>query len=276
MTKPSTPTVRVEQVKLTPALAEEYLKHNTHNRMVKPSKLNELIGAIKRGEWFVNGEAIKFAEDGTMLDGQHRCMAVIESGEAIDTMVVHGLPRETQETMDRGARRSLADALHLRGETSVTNLAATINLIHRWVEQSDSPQELRNRQVPTTVQAMTFFYSKREGIIEANRRGLNYRSKFPVKIPASVVSACWYVFSQIDQEDAEFFFDRFAHGTELRSDSPIYALRRTLIAGSVDYDSIKIHALIIKAWNLYRRGDTVTLLVWKQGGAQPEAFPTPM
>jgi hypothetical protein len=71
---------------------------------------------MRRGEWRVNGEAIKISRDGKILDGQHRLMAVLEADVAIETLVITGLEPEAQETMDQGRARSLADVFKLRGE----------------------------------------------------------------------------------------------------------------------------------------------------------------
>jgi hypothetical protein len=35
-------------------------------------------------------------------------------------------------------------------------------------------------------------------------------------------------------------------------------------------------AIMIKAWNAYRRGDSIGLLSFKSGGAKPERFPEPV
>jgi len=37
-----------------------------------------------------------------------------------------------------------------------------------------------------------------------------------------------------------------------------------------------IIALVLKAWNAYRSGETIQLLRFKVGGAHPEKFPEPI
>ena len=45
----------------------------------------------------VNGEPIQIAEDGTLLNGQHRLNAVIESGATVPMLVVRGLPKRRDD-----------------------------------------------------------------------------------------------------------------------------------------------------------------------------------
>lgn len=35
-------------------------------------------------------------------------------------------------------------------------------------------------------------------------------------------------------------------------------------------------ATALTEWNAYRRGDTISQLKWRRGGAKPEAFPEPV
>lgn len=270
-------------MKITPKIADTWLAKNTHNRTLRERKVVTLAAAMTRGEWVVNGEAIKWSNpdltDGeeVLLDGQHRLWAVSTSGVTIESVVAYDVDPNAQETMDMGARRSLADALKLRGEVNTPALAATINLLHRWRVQTSSEIGLRNRPVPTIQQAIAYLYEDHDGIVESVRFGTNFVHNFPVNLPASVICSSHYVLTSIDEdgEDAELFFDKFRYGTELKSSSPIYALRRTLTASRVEYDSYKIHALIIKAWNAFREGKDVAMLTFKAGGAQPEEFPEP-
>lgn len=65
--------------------------------------------------WKMNGEAIKFSNTGRLLDGQHRLLACVESGCSVRTLVIRGLPEDTQETMDAGKSRTMANVLELKG-----------------------------------------------------------------------------------------------------------------------------------------------------------------
>src|SRR3990172_2754159 len=82
----------LEVVEITPDLAARWLLSNTHNRTMKVKAIARYAADIRSGAWYVNGETIKFAADGTLLDGQNRLRACIEAGRAFTSVVVRGLP----------------------------------------------------------------------------------------------------------------------------------------------------------------------------------------
>src|SRR5690625_2666804 len=90
MTQP-TPNIRVNVVTITPQLAEQLLGKNPNNRKISRTNYNTVRRAIEHGEWELNGEAIKLSQDGTVLDGQHRLMAVRDTGISIQSLLIEGL-----------------------------------------------------------------------------------------------------------------------------------------------------------------------------------------
>ena len=97
-------------------------------------------------------------------------------------------------------------------------------------------------------------------------------------LSATVVAALWVAFAQIDNEDAEYFFDRLVDGVELEAGSPIRVLRSSLEVLSKqkgERNRVYLSALTIKAWNAYREGRSISLLKFRPGGSKPEPFPEP-
>ena len=113
--------------KITHALIYESRNHNAKdrrkddgreqgNRPLRTSCIERYADIIKRGQWELNGETIKFDTSGTLLDGQHRLSAVILAGMPIKSYVIRDLPRKVFDTLDTGKGRTGADVLSLRGE----------------------------------------------------------------------------------------------------------------------------------------------------------------
>lgn len=260
-----------EIVTITPAIATEWLGHNTHNRVIRNGRIEELVGAILRGEWYMNGDSIRFALDGSLLDGQHRLWAVVLSEKPIETLVVWDLPPEAQDTMDQGARRSLGDVLRLRKEDNAASLAAALNLQWRW----DQGVVRNATRKPTVAQAVAVLDANptiRAAVAGSTRLGRRF------KLSISVLSVCWYQFSCLDSEAADEFFTRLFEGAGLEPGSPILALRTWLerhMGAGARANALMAHALIIKAWNAYREGRHVENLLWRAAGANAEPFPTP-
>lgn len=64
------------------------------------------------GRWVAGtGDAIRFNRRGQMIDGQHRCLAVIESGVTITVTIIEGLDDEVYLVLDKGRKRTAADTI---------------------------------------------------------------------------------------------------------------------------------------------------------------------
>jgi hypothetical protein len=275
MPKNTVPAQRGPQYKVTdvtPAIAEEWLSQNTHNRNLREAAVDAYARDMAAGNWTENGEAIKFAADGTLLDGQHRLWAITQSGVTIRLLVVTGLEFGSQETMDDGRKRTLADALTLRKETNAVQLAAITRRSLMWTQGI-----YRNvgSRPPTNSECLQFFEAHPE-LRDSTSVAVSLRKA--VALPSSVVGLTHWVFSGIDGEDADWFFERLGTGANLPQYHPVLTLRKKAREASESPGRVPedmLLAFTIKAWNAYRDGEEVRLLRFKPGGANPEKFPTP-
>ena len=271
-------TVTTTMTTVTPEQASEWLANNTHNRKLRTHQVAAMVRDIQEGRWKWNGDSIKFAKDGTLLDGQHRLHAIVESGQPIEMLVINGLDKATQATMDTGAKRSGADVLKLNGEKNYTVLAAALRSAILW------DAGIRNmgggNRVTTNGDLVDYLEAHPEmrNHVEAYntlRRGL--------RLPASVGVTAIKLFTEIDAEDAKYFFDRLASGEGLYRGEPIFEARRLLKEDEATTSNTRAGrtstwkmAILIKAWNKYRNGETIKQLSYRPGGANREKFPEPI
>lgn len=103
--------IKLEQI--TPVIAKRMLENNTTNRVIRMQKVCEYANEMASGRWHQTGDPIRFFEDGTLADGQHRLEALIASGVILRLPVVRGLKPESMVGIDMGAKRSVADFMHL-------------------------------------------------------------------------------------------------------------------------------------------------------------------
>jgi hypothetical protein len=68
------------------------------------------------GEWHLTHQGIAFDELGNLVDGQHRLLAVIESGVPTRFWVFNGVSREAMIAIDMGKTRSAVDAFAFLGD----------------------------------------------------------------------------------------------------------------------------------------------------------------
>lgn len=113
-------------LEISPDVAKLWLdKFNKANRPLADSFAKEYARRMAKGQWKLNGETIKFNDKGEMIDGQHRCKAIVFYGEPVEIECRFGLG-DVFETIDEGKKRSPSDALAVRGIPNYTNAAAAI------------------------------------------------------------------------------------------------------------------------------------------------------
>lgn len=215
--------VKVELV--TPARARELLKKNSNNRHISERAVNHYIRQIKAGEWQFNGDTIRIAEDGTLLDGQHRLEAIIKTGHTLECIIVYGLKKTAMMTIDSGRSRKVADYLKIIGieKSNPIALGAVCSVIFKF--RDGVFVETSERQ--TTAEAIEF--------IEKNKAVLNSMKLISNKpliklLTPSVTIALHFLFSKIDKLKSEEFFEKLTTGENLGATSPILKLRSQLIS----------------------------------------------
>lgn len=130
---------------ITPRLAKEYLEKNTSNyRKLSHTTVWQYANDIENGRWQENGEAIKFDEEGTLVDGQHRLKAIVMANVPACMMVVRGVSKGTQ-IYDIQRRRTVEQIVkHHITDNSVNNYtisaARTILSFNESNSPSTSPQ----------------------------------------------------------------------------------------------------------------------------------------
>lgn len=115
-TKKHNVTASVETI--TPAMAAILLQTVGLNRKIRRGTVVRYIKDMKAGKWILNGETIIISSDGILLNGYHRCTAVLESGVSIEVVVVRGVDKDAYKSMDSGTNRTPADTLKAYGVTS--------------------------------------------------------------------------------------------------------------------------------------------------------------
>lgn len=269
-------SIKTEVVTVTPERAQQLLEQNKNNRRVSAKNLEKVEAIMSRGEWRLNGEAIKISTNGRILDGQHRLMASVNTGTTFQTLIVYGLTDETQETMDSGKSRTLADILSLRGYKSTHSLAAIVTAIIRSeiygikaaVSSGTAARPVTNQQAIRRIETeptVVDLFNQVSGVTKVGLQG-------------KIAGMLYYKFSEIDSDDTQFFFERLASGAGLERNHPILALRALLLrikSESGTVNSTYVTAVTIKAWNKFRAGEDCSQLKFRVGGASPETFPEP-
>lgn len=100
---------------VTPEMAKQFLLKNTGNRPIKRCFVDEYKRAFASGDWHLTHQAIAFASDGTLLDGQHRLTAIAEGEIAVMLVVSMDVPETARLGMDIGKPRDWVDQMGFNG-----------------------------------------------------------------------------------------------------------------------------------------------------------------
>lgn len=257
--------------RITPAMAEKMLGKNVKNRNIRKGAVAAYARDMARDEWRLTGEAIKFDTDGNLIDGQHRLLAVIESGVTCDMLVITGLPGDAQHYLDAGARRGVGDQLALVGERNPNLLAAVIRRVVLW-----------DNGTPFNQTTVTF--SEHEAALEAEptmRMSVDIASKCQRFIPVqgSVFGFVHHLCARIDSEAANHFFvEQVANSMD--PSGPARALFQRFNRASISgqrLNEVEQTGYLMQAWNAWRAGDTRSRLQAPKGdGWLRGNLPTPV
>lgn len=244
---------------ITPAKAKELLEANKGNRPVRLSVVAQYRADMKAGRWHMNGETIKIDKEGTILDGQHRLLACVQSDVSFVSYIVRGLEPEVYLTIDIGSKRTCSDALAREG---VKHSAATASAV-RWLIRIEQAHMSRGNESAELTPAKTLEeVAKHPEIVTF--AGLCCSVKF---VPPSLLTALVYKFWQIDQDKAIAFLSDLQTGENLSSGDPVHTLRNRLIDMRMENKGRRVYtpyfeicALIIRAWNARRAGRKIYVL----------------
>ena len=245
-----------EVVRLTPAMATSWLRANKINRPIRKRHMNFLAGEISAGNWQVNGQAIVIAENENVLDGQHRLLAIIEAGTAIETLVVYGISEKAFATIDTGAVRTGADALclHFRDYPHMT--VKSVATAVPWLMMLERGQLFRGGKRVSNTDIIQYAREHLSLFDHAERLQSYPKDNRPVSI--GIGTALYELATRKDEEKADKFFYDIYTGENLQRTDVAWQLRQAFQKDAQrTTKKLPLHIkvrMIIKAWNWRRRG----------------------
>lgn len=262
------PTTRT--IQLTPDHARRLLDGMENNRPVSPGTVLRYAEMMKNGHWALTGESIIIGSDGILLDGQHRCYAVIKAGVTIPILLVTGVDPLVFSKLGRGKMRRLSDSLALAGYVNTHILAAAVKWLVRerdgfltnpWMEPHDGMDVV----------------TKHPGIVTSTKWAGGLHPVVSKLLSPSILAYAHYRAGLIDLTKRDTFFERFIDGLNLTEGHPVLVLRSRMVANATsnakltDVDKL---ALCIKSINHFMVGAPLRHLRWSRNSTRPEAFPT--
>jgi hypothetical protein len=237
---------------LTVVLAEILMDRNAGNRPIANANLNALHRDNVEGRFMDNGESIIISETGVLLDGQHRCRMVIETGIPIESTFSFGVKSAARQTIDIGKSRSAANLLHFEG-VEVKGVDTVASLILQWKTHGKLLKASAGRPTKTQIVAA---YREFKGIADSIE--FCNRKRAAQVAPKTLLAFCHWAFAErAGRVAADMFMQRLIDGDRPKSGDPVlYARDRLTAIQGWTWPQTRA-SLIFQAWNYWRRGEKI-------------------
>jgi hypothetical protein len=222
---------------VTPQKALEWIEKNTSNRPLSHARIRQYVKDITDGNFGLTGEAIRFFEDGTLADGQHRLTAIVKACKSIETLVVFGLSKSVASYIDTGKSRTAGDVLCMFsgvGDADAKALATTIRMIvhhdagRHYAATSGSGNG--NTSTAMTNREIQDFYRDNEEALSDAMDWVRAHGKFTnAVIPRAAQTALYYLFKRANAPLAHDYLSKIIHGMNVEPKSTQASVREILL-----------------------------------------------
>lgn len=169
-----------------PEKAAELLRNNTRNRTLRKGLVDQYARDMLAGRWLQTHQGIAINCDGTILDGQHRLHAIVQSGVTVRILVARGVPSNVQKEMDGGAIRTVSDVLTLDSGETVS--ASVVAIAKATTELCGGTRVMTRSEIGETVEQLRHAISFVDGYLVPKQRGVT-----SAPVWAAVAVAWFYV-----------------------------------------------------------------------------------
>ena len=259
--------MRLEIVKITPAMAREWLAlyPERPQRSIRPRNVNKIIHSIETGEWRITHQAIALGPDGYVLDGRHRLTAIASQRKHVTCLVAYDCDPADFAVMDTGAGRSPGDTLKAAGFKDVNVLSAATRQVIAYPELIGTAATLNsisNRLTNTDILVAMKDPDLGKSIQEAVHAGQRLSKglgRYGTRTSATTLAAVISLYTEHGVDAQQEFVSRTADGLRLDVGSPIHVFRHWLLTGGYEnqtgtYRATAFLNVGIRCWNDYATG----------------------
>lgn len=271
--------MKLTKTLVTPSMAKKLLETNTSkNRRIKPAVVNKYAKEMAEGRWRKDtAEAIKISEDGALIDGQHRLLAIVKSNKSIELLVASEVPYENFKVIDTGVSRNAGDAFKIEGIKN-SNLVPAIISLYNVLKSTGKGASYEADQVPSITSVLDLYYERQNFWQSASNKAVNWYVSFSHIISPKTLGALYALFYDKNQQDATDFMDQLTTGINIKNQTISY-LRAKMINDKLSpkkmHRNFKI-ALIIKTWNFFRKKTELPSSKHLKFDPAKENFPFPV
>lgn len=267
------------EIEVNPQVAERLLSANKGNRPIKDKLVSRYANQMVERKWFENtGElflftspSLKRLEEGILINGQHRLLAVIRSGVTLKFEAKFNVDERVFNVIDSGISRTSKDLFHIKNISYASIIPSILNAVYDIKGISEKRQF--SQRTLTAAELMVVYNEKPEYWEDIARKAYTWYSRVNKIVSPTFIASMYAFLIEVDRDDAELFFEIFSDPMNMES-KPISLLRNKLLQNRMSKikmsDKTK-RILTIKAWNYYRKGDNN--VVYLKFNFKNEEFP---
>ena len=261
----------VKKIMVTPEMASKFLENNEGNRQIVKERVEYYVTEIREGRWNEHSnDMICISPTGRLLNGQHRLSAIVAADVVAGLTVQYNTPESAFSIMDTGTKRSAANYFDWCGITNAHTIPACAVRVLLWLKEGIPSS---SRRSPFANQVLLDHYNEYSTRYQSSATIASYISTIT---PLSVAMACvWMLLNKGHSVNdvRQFFIEASPTYTGSATDGNAAralcaTLTRARLQGIKRTDRHTL-ALIIKAWNVWIKGNKLGQLRWIDG----EAFP---
>lgn len=239
---------------VTPEMARQFLEKNAINRNVSQRVVKAIVWDILTGAFVCTGQGIEFDREGNLVDGQHRCHAIIESGRSVWMRVTYNAPG-IEAPRDRGRMRLVGDFLLdddgelVREPTRTTAICAALDLLTTRTDRRLSVPQVRK-------------------VLRNHKDGIDWAlDRLPPRLLAPVQAGLVYAFP-CARNQVGAFAEAVVTRANIALDSPVMPFVRALdaITRLRQADRLEVMLRELRALQLYCQGRAVTKICNQEDG----------
>lgn len=257
---------------ITPGKAQNYLKVSGGNRPISKVTVRSYADTMRKGRWMLNGVPIIFDNEGRLIDGHHRLLAVVEAGIPVRFDVARGAAPEAFTTIDCGRHRNVGQLLAMQGVKHYNLIGSIIRANARLVQSDRLYQNNGSPNGKTYFTTNADDYDTYRSDVEGYDHVADVMVKFQSRcrlLASSWGGGIYYYLTHTGgytEQEVFPFFD-VLYNLEDNSIKPASLLRKVIAKEAIEGRKLQAETLwvyIVKAWNSYVTGTPLKILRYRK------------
>lgn len=245
-------------VQIDSEMANQIIEYcNLRNRRVRQKIVMDCKRDLARDRWLLQATLL-FADDGELLDGQHRMLA-LKDCDTVANFLVHVVPKsegkEANLKLDTGAKRSLADTLKFHGVPNSGRVAPILQYERNYRISAGNPFQ---KCASEKGDYLALWRSIKAGAFATAFQSIPRGMHSKLKLERAVLDWVALHLAQIDETHAALFLAAIETPSQLREADPVFVLNRAftdavngIATGKKGLAPLEQGAMLIKTWNRY-------------------------